>query len=551
MTQDTPDPKAPPITEDANKGTIPAAEVEDRSQYIRTMAKDMASITGNEQAPAKAAVQTPAPAQSETVSGVSMPSVDAYSEQQQLRKDERDAQETVALPSVEEAGEIVAAKPMAAPAAMPVLPAEDVERAAILDRLRKKVGESGDMTIQSSPAPLTPLAPIITPPQPVIPPSAPPIAAPAPAPLWPAPAPRNEWPDIPQSTPAFQPLSEAGPVERMPQVSRPAPVPAPSPVAGLHTYTSDFADHIDTKSASTFSVLAAESDARARKAPRQLAQKRDYTRPLIVVGSGILLLVLAGGGIFATYQFVMNKNSAPVVPLSVPSIVFADEHKELNGEGAALMNALALAADEPLIAGNVLVTYVTEPIAGENGIEVLKPAHGINLIRALGLPAPDILLRNLAIESTVGVVHAGEETRPFFALRVDSYERTYAGMLTWEPLMERDLRPLYPLYPAPVAQPVSIDPETVATTTATTTATSTLPAATSTPVQAPIEELPIQAPALTRFVDAVVANHDVRVLRDTRGLSLVLYGYADKETLIIARDEAAFELLLGRLQKDD
>jgi hypothetical protein len=50
-----------------------------------------------------------------------------------------------------------------------------------------------------------------------------------------------------------------------------------------------------------------------------------------------------------------------------------------------------------------------------------------------------------------------------------------------------------------------------------------------------------------RFEDVVVANRDVRILRDTRGRSLLLYGYADKETLIIARNEASFAALLTRL----
>jgi hypothetical protein len=49
------------------------------------------------------------------------------------------------------------------------------------------------------------------------------------------------------------------------------------------------------------------------------------------------------------------------------------------------------------------------------------------------------------------------------------------------------------------------------------------------------------------FVDAVIDNHDVRVLKDEQGRQLMLYGYRDKETLIIARSEKAFSELLARL----
>ncbi|HEY1041823.1 MAG TPA: hypothetical protein VGE48_00150, partial [Candidatus Paceibacterota bacterium] len=219
---------------------------------------------------------------------------------------------------------------------------------------------------------------------------------------------------------------------------------------------------------------------------------------------------------------------------TVPSIIVADEYEELSGTGGELMRALATSAGGAVVPGNVIVTYILEDMTEEGGGIVKTPAGGAAFLRALQVPAPDILLRNIARESAVGVVNAGSESSVFFALRVDSYERTYAGMLTWEPLMLRDLSVLYPLYPIPAA------PEPVASTTATSTA------ATSTPIMLD----PVPASALSRFSDAVVANHDVRILRDTSGRSLLLYGYADKRTLIIARDEAAFEALLPRLKAE-
>lgn len=300
----------------------------------------------------------------------------------------------------------------------------------------------------------------------------------------------------------------------------------------MHTYTSDFSSQINTKSASAFSVLAAEQDAPA-KAPAPLARpKRSVAKTIVPIVSGIALLLLAGGGIFATYQFVMTMRDTPIAALTVPSIVFADEYRELEGSGSVLLQSLAAASNGALLPGNVLVTYILTSGNDEEGGIITVPAGGDAFVRALQLPAPDILLRNIADKSTVGIVNAGPDTRPFFALRVDSYERTYAGMLTWEPLMHRDLALLYPLYPAPQLP--------IETETATTTATST---------PSFLGES-IQAVARTRFEDTIVANHDVRVLRDTGGKSLILYGYADKQTLIIVRDEAAFEALLARLKTD-
>jgi hypothetical protein len=306
----------------------------------------------------------------------------------------------------------------------------------------------------------------------------------------------------------------------------------------MHTYSSDFSDRIDTKSASTFSVLAAEQDSRTKTAAVLSVPKKSPVKAIVAVATGILLLALAGGGIFATYQFVMTMRNTPIASLTVPSIVFADEYRELSGTGNELMGAFKSAANGALVPGNVLVTYILTDSNGEDGSVLRGPAGGAAFVRALQVPAPDILLRNIAEESTTGVVNAEGNTTPFFALRVDSYERTYAGILTWEPLMHRDLALLYPLYP--VETPPAIE-ETVATTTATsTTSTTTSTVATFT----------TEALARTRFEDAIVANHDVRILRDTEGRSLILYGYADKRTLLIVRDEASFEALLARLKAE-
>ncbi|HEY0979726.1 MAG TPA: hypothetical protein VGE23_02715 [Candidatus Paceibacterota bacterium] len=527
-----------PNTDDTQPKSAPLPA--DRGQYIRTMAKDMAALSGAPAPTAAAPKPTPVPAmppapqpkKEAPIAGVELPKEEEQPFYVRTQRPERRAPEPEALPSMQEASEIVTS----APAAAPVPAAED--RDAVLARLREKVAASAPVP---QPAPVVPSTPEPAP-IPVAPP-APPVPEPAPLPTPPKEAPKPEWQNVPEPLPQFSPAAEPAPARipplerakdtyREPVAEAPRPVPAPAPVPDrIHTYSSDFAGRIDTSNASTFSVLAAEQDAGARApAPEP---KRAGGKGMLAIASGVLLLVLAVGGIYATYQFVMTMRETPIASLTVPSIVFADEYRKLEGTGGALLGALAASANGALVPGNVLVTYIDAQSADASGTPVLGPAGGDAFLRALQVPAPDILLRNIAAASTIGVVNAGGQTKPFFALRVESYERTYAGMLTWEPLLQRDLATLYPLYPVEAAP----EPET-ASSTATTTATTT-----SVFIDSP-------APALTRFEDAVVANRDVRVLRDTAGRSLVLYGYADKRTLLIARDEAAFEALLARLKAE-
>lgn len=513
----------------------PSAPV-DRSQFIRTMAKDMAAIGGT-----NANVRpTPAPApkkEEAPVAGVTLPKTEEPFFERPQSRAEREADMPVSLPSMQEAGAIVT----------PGVEAPKEDREAVLARLREKVSQNANMSIQQSPAPAVPepagpeteksWPDIPTPPASF----AAPVAPAAPEPVQPA------WQNVPNPAPAFTPMAEPQParippLERAPgkdtyrepveeaAPARPNAAPAPD---RMHTYSSDFAKRIDTQGASTFSVLAAEQDSATPRVATPV-QKRGGGKAMLAIGSGVLLVVLAIGGVFMTYQFVMTMRDTPIAALTVPSIIVADEYEELSGTGGELMRALATSAGGAVVPGNVIVTYILEDMTEEGGGIVKTPAGGAAFLRALQVPAPDILLRNIARESAVGVVNAGSESSVFFALRVDSYERTYAGMLTWEPLMLRDLSVLYPLYPTPAA------PEPVASTTATSTA------ATSTPIMLD----PVPASALSRFSDAVVANHDVRILRDTSGRSLLLYGYADKRTLIIARDEAAFEALLPRLKAE-
>lgn len=529
---DAPEPQKQKTPEQTAAGM--KSELQDRSQFIRTMAKDMAALSAGAAAGAPVptpppAAPAPEPAPQEPVAGVWLPKA----EEPFFSRPEPKEPEPVPLPPITET------VPVAPPA-----PGED--RAAILDRLRKKVSESAQMSIQDSPAPAPATQPAPAPEKswPEIP--TPPASfaqdekAAPPAPAVPA------WQNVPAPLPEFAPLAEPAP-SRMPPLQKTASedryrevvedAPAPRPIAApapMHTYSSDFAGRIDQRGASTFTVLAAEQDA-GTPASAAPAPKRGGGKVVLAIVSGVLLMALGAAGVYGTYRFVMTMRDTPVASFTLPTTVHADEFREIEGSGGALLLALAGLTDEAIVPGNVLVTYVNADRAAADGTTTTGPAGAATFLRSAQVPAPDILLRNLGEESSVGIVSVGGSRSVFFALRVDSYERTYAGMLTWEPLMARDLGVLFPLYttaPAPA-------PEPNATSTATSTATTS----------AVVLEEP-QAPgvALTRFADAIVGNRDVRILRDSNGKALIVYGYTDKRTLIIARDEAAFSALAERVK---
>lgn len=295
-----------------------------------------------------------------------------------------------------------------------------------------------------------------------------------------------------------------------------APTTESASLSPIHTYSSDFRDISKQKSASKISILASEQDAGGTPAPAVL--KPAHSNRFALVG-GILLIGLGAISVFLAYRFVTN---TPVIKtqLSIPSLIFADTRAEIEGEGKSLQTALANLKDNNLSQNSVLVAYVTYATTTAEGVQITEPATGGALIAALALPAPNIVLRNIEPDSTVGVVRTGGESYPFFVLRVSSYERTFAGMLTWERSLTKDLSLLYPTYPT--------NTKTHATSTSATTTPTTIP-------------------LIPPFTDAIVANRDVRIAKDQFGRTLLVYGYRDKKTLLIARSEAAFEVLVERL----
>lgn len=477
----------------------PAADL---SRFIRTYAKDVAQVSGKGNVGAlQKAKAAPAPVQAVT----------------EPEKSKDEVGEGVALAATEQpflGSSSLPQKEVPAPVAV-------AEREAVLTRLRAKMAASKieAPTVNEISLPAAPVS------------VAPPVfAAPAPAPVFAIPPVYRE--PIPEAVPKQSPAP-------LPKVALPAPATQTGGPSPFHSFSTDFKDLSKAKNASSFTVLAAGLDAGQAVSTPEVPKRTKP--PLLAISLGIILLALASGGSYALYLYVGARHEVPVITLRVPSLIFTDEYKKLEGAGKELMQALATSASDPLLSGTARVTYIGYPATGEAGTLAGAPAPGGFLIQALALPAPDLLTRNIDESSTVGIINEGGDARAFLVLRVSSYERTFAGMLTWEPLMTRDLGLLYPMYPEDEVLVPQVDLGLVAGTEATTSlriATTTAPA--------PVAQT---SPAVSvgRFEDAIVANRDVRILRDTRGRSLMLYGYADKETLIIARNEAAFAALLVRL----
>lgn len=348
-----------------------------------------------------------------------------------------------------------------------------------------------------------------------VPPPPPPPPEPVPQPPAPAPA-EPEFVAEPNPVPAPEPFF-------IPPEPHPAPAPvaphapaAPPPPATLHTYATDFSDRVGETHASRVAILAAEADARQAAPVRPVPVRQAYGRARLY--ASIALVLLGTALLYGAYARFLA-TSGPVTLAFAPSApIFVDDRETVSGSGPALLTAVEQAAGRPLADGTVRLLY--DP-----------SATSTSLFNALQLPAPDVLLRNVNADgSMAGIISENGEQTPFFILSVSSYGDTFAGMLAWESGSGATLplvRALAALYPPRTDAAAQYDSTTTITVS---------------PAPAPL------APAIDQgFTDEVVANHDARVYRDSENRTILIYGYWDQSTLVIARDEAAFTAILARL----
>ncbi len=225
----------------------------------------------------------------------------------------------------------------------------------------------------------------------------------------------------------------------------------------------------------------------------------------------MFLLGTVGSAYFVSTYYTNNPET--IAPAKVPQTpIFVDDRVQITGTGAALAASLWEAAIAPLPENNIRLLYTGSGTSTK-----------MSLLGDLGLAVPDVLLRNTYPEgSMVGAIHAGGEQSPFFILAIASYRDTFAGMFSWEPRITKDLARLFPAYESPIALPPT--------------------PGTTTPKAPPAESTFL----LLGFQDEVIANHDTRIYRDGSGRSILLYGYWNPQTLIIARNEAAFAEIISR-----
>jgi hypothetical protein len=135
---------------------------------------------------------------------------------------------------------------------------------------------------------------------------------------------------------------------------------------------------------------------------------------------------------------------------------------------------------------------------------------------------PDTLIRSLTSNKiyNFGVYHKEKDDfETYLITKIDTFDLGFAGMLEWEKFMPVDLYKLY-AYTQNTAQGTS--------------SSSTIPV------------LPIKK-STGKFVDKVIKNIDVRMYIDTDKGTQIIYGFINKQYLLITSGESSFIDIVNKL----
>lgn len=250
----------------------------------------------------------------------------------------------------------------------------------------------------------------------------------------------------------------------------------------IHTLESDTAEAINKNNISKADIFAAQE--KKHEEESVVEEKKvafSQYKSIFLMFLGIVVLLGISYGVFVFFTKQSKQIPIPVATNTQTEIISYDFVKEVN-----FLNPSKLTTDAIATSTKGGVTFFKLSISMKDLLLTLSPS------------LPRDFYRAVQDKGFWGSLDGSN----FFILTIDSYERSYAGMLTWEPLMKTDIFPLFGIS---------------------------------------------SSSNLSRFEDRVVANKDTRVALDTQGNTLFVYGFYNPQTIIFARNSETFKAVSNRL----
>jgi hypothetical protein len=313
--------------------------------------------------------------------------------------------------------------------------------------------------------------------------------------------------------------------------TQPAEAPVPSTLKPIRTFQDDIAQRVQKRDTSVVSIVSAEQDrqnadriesARTKEKPERSARTSYSIGTYVKIAlSGLFIGVSIAG--LAFFGYVALQQNTQIVADTLPEYVFSEMQTRVDITGQSrreFMNTLLAEKEKvSLRLGAISYLYLTLTTRLPDGGERVNLLSSTEFFERVEAEVSGSLTRSLEPMMMLGV-HVFDGNQPFLIFSVNFFENAFAGMLQWEDELQIDLAPLFG--PALVTQPRPVT-------------------GTSTGMIQP------SAPGTGQFTDEIIRNKEVRVLRNANGKIILLYGFVDRNTLVITTNEFTFAEIVTRL----
>lgn len=280
--------------------------------------------------------------------------------------------------------------------------------------------------------------------------------------------------------------------------------PTTPKISPIRTYQSDAARSVKENQTSLTRMVIAEQGRKDRLSA-ELSPRS--SKNIVLISLSVILLIT--GVLLATYFFV--KTITPKVgtengPERIPALILTEQDfgVDITGNNRETIWKKSSGAVKELTPrlDSLVNIYFTETKDYMSQPEIINTEKFFSAIESR---IPGTLLRSLDSSFLFGI-HSFNGNQPFLILKTNFYENAAAGMYSWESGLAGEILPLFGI--------------------------------------APQNNSEIYRRA---FVDSVIKNKDVRVLRDDTGQPLLIYYFKDKKTIIITTNEATLSEIITRL----
>ncbi len=315
------------------------------------------------------------------------------------------------------------------------------------------------------------------------------------------------------------------------------------PANRIRTYQDAIQEALETQQMSSAGLLMAEQKKRDDFKKDTEALSISNPRNKILMALSFILIISAV--FLIAFAIVKSSNKKPPeTDFIIRSKYFITEKMIEISASQLSRNTLARikqATTEPLT-NNQIANLVLTREAGTKSVYSTE-----DFLALLNSRAPENIRKVLDPEFLLGI-HKSSENSTFVLFRVTNYENAYAGMLTWESALARDLEGIFidEIAKARITQEEEIIPETIIEEDSGTNdeifepkpneATSTFETK-----QRTIDNTRI-------WHDRVIRNTDTRALLDINGKVVFFYSIIDNEYIFFGSKEETFAEVMRRVR---